>query len=182
MLYKIKHSCGNIFKDDLYRLPRCKKCFGSRSYMEDYFSNVIISLGFDPITNSRVIKSKSSSRNLELDIYLKQLKIGFEYNGVYYHSNIDRDYHQFKTSSALNDGIKIYHIWEYDNLKIIESKISVILGVLNKKYEARELMFLAISKEDWWGLTQFDTEEEARELMKNHSLNVFPYEIIDMGE
>ena len=40
---------------------------------------------------------------------------------------------------------------------------------------------LAIRKEEW-GLEQFDTEEEAEELMGNHSLRVFSYEIIDMGE
>ncbi len=40
---------------------------------------------------------------------------------------------------------------------------------------------LAITDKEW-GLAQFDTEEEAEELMENHSLNVFPYEVIDMGE
>ena len=40
---------------------------------------------------------------------------------------------------------------------------------------------LAIRKEEF-GLEQFDTEEEAEELMKGHSLGVFPYEIIDIGE
>ena len=31
-------------------------------------------------------------------------------------------------------------------------------------------------------LAQYDTEEEAEELMKNHILRVFPYEVLDMGE
>ncbi len=38
-----------------------------------------------------------------------------------------------------------------------------------------------ISKDDGWGLAQYDTEEEAEELMKEHPLNVFPYEVLDMG-
>lgn len=32
------------------------------------------------------------------------------------------------------------------------------------------------------GLAQFDTEEDAEDCMCEHSLRVFPYEIIDMGE
>ena len=40
---------------------------------------------------------------------------------------------------------------------------------------------IAIEEGDF-GITQFDTEEEAEELMSKHSLNVFPFEILDMGE
>lgn len=39
---------------------------------------------------------------------------------------------------------------------------------------------LAIRDDEQW-LSQYDTEEEAEELMKKHPLKVFPYDIIDMG-
>ncbi len=41
---------------------------------------------------------------------------------------------------------------------------------------------LAINKDDEQWLAQFRTEEEAYQCMKYHSLNVFSYEVIDMGE
>jgi hypothetical protein len=31
-------------------------------------------------------------------------------------------------------------------------------------------------------IAQWETEEEAEEIMSEHPLNVFPYKIIDMGE
>ena len=37
-------------------------------------------------------------------------------------------------------------------------------------------------KDENENITQYDTDEEAEELMKSHSLNVFPYEVLDMGE
>ena len=36
-------------------------------------------------------------------------------------------------------------------------------------------------REDDMNLAQFDSEEEAQAMMDEHSMNVFPYEIIDMG-
>jgi len=36
-------------------------------------------------------------------------------------------------------------------------------------------------KDDDFNLVQYDTEEEAEELMAKHPLKVFPYEVLDMG-
>lgn len=65
----------------------------------------------------------------EIDIYLPDLKIGFEYNGLYWHSelNKNKNYHIDKIKFFSDKGIKLIQIWEDDwnlNKKIIKSIIS----------------------------------------------------------
>ena len=71
----------------------------------------------------------------EIDIYLPDLKLGFEYNGNYWHSELfrDKNYHLNKTLQAKKEDICLIHIWEYEyrenNIKdFIKNKIN------DKKY------------------------------------------------
>lgn len=51
----------------------------------------------------------------ELDIYLPELNIAFEFNGLYWHSELqkgDSKYHQNKSKMCTKHGIKLIHIWE----------------------------------------------------------------------
>jgi len=70
----------------------------------------------------------------EIDIYIPELKIGIEYCGVYYHSVKfkDKNYHQAKMRAAMENGIKLYHIYdcEWQNTpEIVKSKILRILKI-----------------------------------------------------
>lgn len=74
---------------------------------------------------------------LEIDIYLPELKIGFEFNGVWWHSDVYKDkwYHLDKTRFFSESDIRIIHIWEddWDNKRnIIESQIKNWLGLSNR--------------------------------------------------
>lgn len=53
---------------------------------------------------------------LEIDIYLPDLEIGFEFNGMYWHSTKFKDkyYHNRKSLYFKNKGIEVIHIWEVD--------------------------------------------------------------------
>ena len=78
---------------------------------------------------------------LEIDIYLPDIKIGFEFNGLYYHSDKfkDKNYHLNKTKHFKERGIRIIHIWEDDwdfKREIVKSQIVNWIG-LNKKIFAR---------------------------------------------
>jgi len=69
----------------------------------------------------------------EIDIYLPELNIGFEYNGIYWHSDKYKDsgYHLRKSNQSLEKGIRIIHIWEDDWInkrEIVKSRIRNILG------------------------------------------------------
>lgn len=67
----------------------------------------------------------------EIDIYLPELKIGFEFNGVYWHSEIykDKNYHLDKTNHFKN--IRLLHIFEDDWIYRKDICKSIILNSIN---------------------------------------------------
>lgn len=78
----------------------------------------------------------------EIDIYIPGLRIGLEFNGVFYHSpdttyrNLDEYYHKNKTKDALNENIRLIHIFSphwIHKKEICKNKILNLIGV-NKKY------------------------------------------------
>ena len=71
---------------------------------------------------------------LEIDIYLPELKLGFEFNGLYWHSNKykDNNYHIDKTNYFKERDIRIIHIWEDDWTLRSDILKSQILNLLNK--------------------------------------------------
>lgn len=55
----------------------------------------------------------------ELDIYIPNLKIAIEYNGIYWHSiehTNDKDYHLNKSLLCRKKGIRLIHIYEFEDL------------------------------------------------------------------
>jgi hypothetical protein len=99
------------------------------SFIRNNYSGTIL-------TNNRSIISN------ELDIYLPELEIAFEFNGLYWHSELHkgRNYHISKTNECLDKGINLIHIWEddWDNKKdIVKSIILNKLGRSNKIFARR---------------------------------------------
>ena len=79
----------------------------------------------------------------EIDIYLPDMKLGFEFNGLYWHSNSKKDdnYHLNKTNYFKEKDIRIIHIWEDDwkfKREIIESQIRNWLKIPNLRIFARK--------------------------------------------
>jgi hypothetical protein len=89
---------------------------------------------------------------LELDIYLPDLKLAFEFNGLYWHSELYKDkfYHLNKTEECERNGIQLIHIyqddWEFKQ-DIIKSRILNLLGQSNKIY-ARKCDIREVSCKD----------------------------------
>ncbi len=80
---------------------------------------------------------------LEIDIYLPELNLGFEFNGLYWHSNKfkEKNYHLHKTNYFKDNGIRIIHIWEDDwvfRRKIVESQILNLIIKSSEKIFARK--------------------------------------------
>ncbi len=101
----------------------------------------------------------------ELDIYLPEVQLGFEYNGAYWHSDrfVDRDTHLTKKRLYEKEaGITVYFISSLDwtdplKRKIIENRIRYILGQLSATIYARKTKLL------------YPSEGEEREfLIHNH--------------
>ena len=70
----------------------------------------------------------------EIDIYLPDLKLGFEFNGVFWHSNKfkDKEYHLNKYKKSVDNEIKLCTIWEDDWTLKREICESFILNKISK--------------------------------------------------
>ncbi len=111
---------------------------------------------------------KSYRDEFEIDIYLPELKLGFEFNGLYWHSeeHKDKNYHLLKTNHFRQRGIKLLHIWEDDwtNKKeivksIVRNSIGLSTKIFARKCEIREIQ---------------DSKETRDFLTENHLLSHSP--------
>ena len=84
----------------------------------------------------------------EIDIYLPDLNLGFEFNGTYWHNELYKlkNYHLNKTELCEKNSIKLIHIYQDDwsyKQDIVKSRILNLLGKSNKimarKCEIKEL-------------------------------------------
>lgn len=90
------------------------------------------------ILSSWDIKYEKHNRQLlngkEIDIYVPDLKIGIEFNGSYWHSDIFKSnkYHQDKSLLALKNGIFLYQIFEYEWIQNKQKIINHLRNLCNK--------------------------------------------------
>ena len=117
--------------------PTCGNIIPQVSKAENDLREFIKSLNIDIVTNYRNICSK------EIDIYIPSKKIGIEYNGLYWHSELHRekDYHLQKTIECENKGVQLIHIFEDEWLEkrlIVQSRISQLLGLTKYRLYARK--------------------------------------------
>ena len=77
------------------------------------------------------------SDSKEIDIYLPDLKLGFEFNGNFWHCEINksREYHKKKSLLAKKENIRLVHIWEYEWIQDEEKIKKYIKDLLNLKKE-----------------------------------------------
>lgn len=148
-----KNHTFKISTDDFYGRIKsnnklCTYCYpisSSSSIKEDMLFQYINS-----IYNSKIIRNYRISR-LEIDIFLPQISIGFEFNGLWWHSDKykNKEYHLKKTNFFKEKGIRIIHIWEDDWVNksdIIKSQIKSWLGLTENKIWARKCEFREIDK------------------------------------
>lgn len=136
----------NFFSRTRQGIPLCTICYpinNTRSYLECELFDFIKS-EYD----SEIIQSYRDG--LEIDIYLPESKIGFEFNGLYWHSEKykDKNYHIDKTNYFKERGIRIIHIWEDDWIyrsNILKSQISNILNNNSHKIYARKCKIYPIN-------------------------------------
>jgi len=110
------------------------------SFIEENYNGEII-------TNCRNIIKK------ELDIYLPELKLAFEFNGLYWHSELykDKNYHYDKTNYCIEKNINLFHIYEDDWIykkNIIKSMILNKIKKIQYKIFARKCIIKEIKNID----------------------------------
>jgi len=85
--------------------------------------------------NNTILKSDRKILNgKELDIYLSDINLAFEFNGLYWHSELNKDkyYHYEKTEKCEKKDIQLIHIYEDDWVYKNDIIKSMILNKLNK--------------------------------------------------
>jgi hypothetical protein len=122
----------------------CNPIGDSKSIKEEELFEFIKSIYFGEII-------QSYRDGLEIDIYLPHLKLGFEFNGLYWHSEEWKDklYHLDKTNYFSEKGIRIIHIWEDDwdfKKGIVKSQLRNWLGLTSSKIFARKCYVKEIDK------------------------------------
>jgi hypothetical protein len=152
---KIRHiDCDNVFEiqTQLIRIRKnnkseiCKCCNKINHNLENTLLSYIQS-----IYKSETIKYRD--KKYEIDIYLPELKLGFEFNGLYWHSELfkDKDYHKNKMLYFKEKGIRILNIWEDDWIyreDIIKSIIRLNLNIDINRVYARNCKISKVSERE----------------------------------
>jgi hypothetical protein len=133
---------------DLYKSRKqfsiymCNECFpqnfNQTSMYEQDFLNFIRSVYKETILD----KTKNIIKPFELDVFLPDLNIGFEFNGIYWHNEIykEQNYHFNKTELCEKNNIRLIHVYEDDWIHrndIVKSRILSIINSSTIKIYAR---------------------------------------------
>lgn len=145
----------------------CHPIGDSKSIKETDLLNYIKS-----IYNGKIIQSYRDI--LEIDIYIPDMKLGFEFNGLYWHSDkyTDKNYHLNKTRYFENRGIRIIHIWEDDwdyKTDILKSQIKKWMGLISRKIWARKCEIREVSI------------SESRKFLTNNHIQGFVKSYVKLG-
>ena len=125
-------SCGAVkSKDEDFIFEYCQRLFG-RENVEH--------------------RNKTAIKPMEIDIYIPSLKLGIEYNGLYWHSEKqgkDRNYHLSKLEMCKKNGIKLIQVFEDEFVQhkdIVLNKIAHIAGndpnkqkIMGRKCKVKEI-------------------------------------------
>ena len=130
------NECNNEFEDHLQdgRVPRCYKCYPRiqsfsslaekelSSFCKVYYPNLI--------ENDRKILNGK-----ELDIYISEINLAIEYNGLYWHSESqgkDKYYHYNKYKLCKDKSIELIQIFEDEWINKQEIVKSILLNRFDK--------------------------------------------------
>ena len=111
----------------------CTECNPINSYSSSGKEKQLLSFIEEHYTGE-IIKNNRKIIGKELDIYLPELKLAFEFNGVYWHNELNKpnNYHKIKSDLCDEKGIQLIHIWEDDWLYKEDIVKSMILNKLGK--------------------------------------------------
>lgn len=151
--YRWEHTCGTIFSSNLAdgKIPACPRCRSSSLPQDELYEFIEGLVGKNKLSkNDRTIIGP-----FELDIYYAELKLAFELNGTYYHTEYflgddAKQYHLRKTKLCAEKGIQLIHIFEdewIEKRKQLEKKI-INLVKLSPTSGARKLTVRTVTPKE----------------------------------
>lgn len=127
---------------------QCQRFFTSKQHQDIVDMLRIIDSSLNIVVNDRSLIPPH-----EIDIYLPDVSIAIEVNGVYWHGELQgkgREYHLNKTTLCEEQGIKLIHVFttEWDNHRdVVESRLRAALGYSIRKH-ARACRVGVVNKDD----------------------------------
>lgn len=135
--YKIKYLGENYLSNSTIEKLKSSYNENLKYYPNDYKSSaekeiteIIKSYGYEVLN-----RDKKKLNGTELDIFIPDINVAFEYNGLYYHTEKmgkDKNYHLNKQNLARENNIKLIHIFEDEWLLKKEICISKIIHIIGK--------------------------------------------------
>lgn len=110
--------------------------FKGKSHYEDEITSFIK----EDLNISNVVLNSKILNGQEIDIYLPDYKLGIEFNGTYWHSDLfkEKNYHFNKSILAEQLGIRLIHIYQYEwEDPEMQRKIKQLLRIACGKVESR---------------------------------------------
>jgi len=103
--------------------------------------------------SDNIVKNKRLPDIGEIDLYIPELKLGIEFDGLYWHSEEKRSktYHQDKKIKCMENGIKLISVFEhelYDKFDIIKSSILNHMNIYTSKVRASSCDIRQINHDD----------------------------------
>jgi len=151
--------CDNKFKSQLQFIRRrlslgeniCPLCNPIKQ--SSFLEKQIIQFFTENYDGFVILNDRKIIPPLEVDIYLPDLRLAFEFNGLYWHNEllVGKNYHLNKTKLCEEKGIHLIHIYEDDWLfktDIVKSRILNLLGKTERKIYARQCKIKYVSSKD----------------------------------
>ena len=124
------------FTDSKFKTTLCPTCYPREIYRS--MGEIELYEFIKTLYPTAIANDRSTLNKLEIDVLLKELNIGFEFSGLYWHSELsnismgrEKEFDLYKQNLAKKHGIQLYIIfedeWKY-NRDIVESRIRNILN------------------------------------------------------
>jgi hypothetical protein len=150
VLHSICNKSYLVRPNDFQQGYRCPHCSAKNSFIsnneKDLFSFIKENV---PSAKERV---RDILTGMELDIYIPEMKLAIEYNGLYWHSEAcgkDNKYHLNKLNACNEQGIRLIQVFEdewLEHRKIVEEKLLHIMGISKGiRIGARKLLLVDVT-------------------------------------
>jgi hypothetical protein len=105
----------------------------------------------------------------EVDIYIPSKKLGIEFNGLYFHTEIAlmrsgrtlleaQAYHQSKTVRAAQKGVQLITLWDFEwemRQQAVKTRLKSLLGLNSFRVGARKTTLRSLNKNEWRTVRDF---------------------------
>jgi hypothetical protein len=137
--------CGKQFKinrsqlknREKYKTVICTECNPINSFSNSGMELQLLDFIKTIYKGEIILNNRKIIYPYEIDIYLPEEKIAFEFNGLWWHNELykPKDYHQKKSDMCRNKNINLFQIWEDDWLY----KGDVVKSIIKNYIERKEI-------------------------------------------